>query len=215
MTRNLLYSIIIILISACQAEEAMDDISCLSSVEFSKLQGYNIKEKVVLDNLNLSCILEKVITDTFLIKNKTEEIPNFINECINDIHSGHLNLANPNEPWQSGCTPPIMSVSDYNENEIGSSNKIKTAEVGRIEELGFPMRQLIEFRLGNSTAVLLYRSGGFAGNNHILIFEYQDSLINDFWMYNPKDEIMEGDPIYNIKIKHDKSELSSKERFNF
>ena len=201
MTRNLLYSIII-LISACQAEEGVNDVSCPSSIEFSEIQGYKVEEKVVFDNLNLSCILEKVLADTFLIQDKIEEIPNFIYKCINDIYSGHLSIANPDEPWQSGCTPPIMSVSDYNED-------------GRIEELGFPMRQLIEFRFGNSTAVLLYRSGGFAGNNHILIFEYQDSLINDFWTYNPKDEVMEGDPIKNIKIKHDKSELSSTDRFNF
>ena len=88
MTRNLLYSIITLLTSACQTDEAVNDISCPSSVELSDLKGYNIKEEVVLDNLKNGSI--KTIDFIILQKARINLSQTFIERLIKTQDFIHL-----------------------------------------------------------------------------------------------------------------------------
>ena len=212
MKNFILYFFSLILIFSCQTDKTKSIIAeeyCPSSIDPTTFNLNNVNKLVILRNENLPCLIVKIEKDDLKSFDRVDSIPRFISEFVSLISSEGFWLANPNEPWQSGCSPP-MEFDTINESPLveidKDGNQIRTI---RFLDKKYPMKQLIQFSLGKTTAILTYRSGGWAGSNsHILFFEFKKDRVLDFWCYNPDSPSdLLGDVIDYVKAKYDKGSL--------
>lgn len=197
--------------SCSRKEETLNEFdNCSTAIDTTGLKNNALNKMVLLRNENLWCLIEKVKNDTFSNKYVVDSIHGFIFYFLQRQVSDKFILANPGEPWQAGCTPPI----EFDSCKILTEKNPNTGEIETIIPIlnkVYPRRQLYQFSMGKTTAILTYRSGGFASMNHLLIFEIKNNKIVDFWCFNPDSkEILKG----NIaqKLERSYTELREIER---
>lgn len=136
----------------------------------------------VLPNNNLQLLIEELEKVELDEKKTVAEIPHFIKSFLDSL-TGNFSIANPNEDWQVGCSPPIEIDYSTQKKSIDPKTGDTTFTVS-IKNKNVPTRQLIYFGLGKGIALMTYYTGGFGKSEHILIFKFDNTNIIDFWCDN-------------------------------
>ncbi len=130
---------------------------------------YVIKPSEIFDNKNLPSLIQKLEKTELTTKNDKAKIPEIILNFLNSL-SNDFSIANPNEKWNA--TDVIIDKD-------------------------LPRRKLIYFGEGKNIALMSYYSGGIGKSTKILIFEFDNEKIIDFWSgnvlvdFDNKNEILE------------------------
>jgi len=126
----------------------------------------------ILANLNLERLLSRFQSDSFIVTNKKEDIPRFLNKWL-DCTTNDFSLANPGKPYQ--------------ETDLIISN--------------LPRRQLIFLAKSKGLLVMTYLTGiGFP--KRILFVQHNANKIEDVWVGQCFDDVDSKDKIIESIKKH-------------
>ena len=112
-----------------------------------------INSEKILANKNLPQLISKLENSELQTENETNKIDGIILEFL-QAYDSPFSIANPNEKW---------SATDV------------------IADKTLPRRKLLYFGKGKNIAVLNYNLGGIGMSTKILIFEFDDEKVTDFW----------------------------------
>jgi len=134
----------------------------LSELTFSQSQcEYKIDSLKIILNENIPSFIDSLSKATLITKNNIDSIPVIIKLAIL-CWNKEFSIANQNEPFQ---------VTDA----LGLGEKL-------------PWRQLIYLGVSEHYVIFVYKHGGFALENHILLFRLEGNEIVDLWGgYSPKE----------------------------
>ena len=176
MIKNIFLSIgLIVTMGACSQIAQQSNTLVNQNFGIKKIKNhYVIDTAMILNNKNLDTLLVKLDNSELVDKNRTKDIPDFINAFLTSATPDKFSIANPGEKWQS--TDVVM------------------------EKL--PNRQLIYLGIGSDLVLLTYYSGGIGESEHILIFRYKDKDIIDFWCGNVLDDVKDKKGIVTLLKKN-------------
>ncbi|MBL7973752.1 MAG: hypothetical protein JNJ85_02495 [Candidatus Kapabacteria bacterium] len=130
---------------------------------------YQLDTNIILSNLNLPPLLEKLESSEITEKRSVSYLPFNVKLFLDSLTHENFLIANPEEEWNITC------ISDEN----------------------LPDRQLVFLGLGKDVILLAYLTGGIGVSEHVLIIKTENSKIVDFWSglvsrgLNDKDKILE------------------------
>lgn len=107
----------------------------------------------ILTNKNLDGLISNVETADLTTYSRFKSVPRFIKRFLDGLVGRTFLIADPGEEWQA--TDVVL------------------------EDL--PDRQLVYLGVGHEIVVLAYNKGGIGMSERVLIFNFQDSCIKDFW----------------------------------
>jgi len=115
-----------------------------------------IDKTLLLSDERLPLLIAELEKTNLKVKNKANEIPNFIRKSLNRMTADNFSIADCGGEWQ---------VTDVVVKEL-------------------PARQLVYLGLGDSITLIVYFSGGVGESEHILIFEHKNQQVTGIWHAN-------------------------------
>lgn len=141
----------------------------------------------VLMNKNVTKFITRLQEDTFTTYYDVKEIPPNIKSSL-DCLSKSFSIVNPDEEYACCCT---------------SSREL-------------PRRQLISLFKSQDVLALFYVTGGIATTSHIVLIEFNEDKIVDFWAGHPWDNLQSTEDIVEyLKQKKQKKRKSKSEILYF
>ncbi|MBK7680046.1 MAG: hypothetical protein IPJ29_11690 [Chitinophagaceae bacterium] len=128
----------------------------------------------ILDNRNLSSLIDELSKTSLTVYKTTASIPRVIANFLKCSNGGDFSIANPNENWQ---------VSDV-----------------IMERL--PSRHLIFFGIADSVALMAHFTGGVGKSEHILIFRFTEKEVTSFWCGNVLTDLLDKKEIIEFLKKN-------------
>jgi hypothetical protein len=116
-------------------------------------EGFTIDQMVILKNKNLPSFIKALQSSRLSLSHKVD-IPDFIKPVLNQLSKDEFTIANPNADWN--CCD-------------GSWD----------EKL--PNRQLIFQAKSKNLFLIYYLKGGIGVNQNLILINYQNNTILDFW----------------------------------
>jgi hypothetical protein len=125
------------------------------SITTTKTQ-YLINDTIILTNQNLQHLIDGIENSTLVSLNRFKEVPEFIRNFLMQRNDGDFLIADVNQPFAAGCT--------REENEPG--------------------RQVTYMAINNEYFIMSYKIGGIALMGKILILQFRENHMIDFWNGN-------------------------------
>jgi hypothetical protein len=162
-------------------------LACNSKTNYKKgvsiLRGfYKIDTNTIITNRNLPPLIEELEKNSLTEFETTKKIPLFIKTFVGSLIDTFF-IADPGEPWRSGCTPPF-EIDYENPKKYYDKRTKRISYSYSFKDKEYPIRQLVYFGLGKDIALMTYYTGGIGMIGRILIFKFKGTEITDFWCGN-------------------------------
>jgi hypothetical protein len=115
---------------------------------------YKIDTAAILANRNLDQLISKIDSSKLTTYSNYKSLPRPMRVLLDDLVGTKFKIADPGEEWQA---------TDY------------------IVKKGLPDRQFVYLGVGQDIILFAYNLGGIGTSERILIIEFRDSCIKDFW----------------------------------
>lgn len=180
--------LLIVTLWACISQKSQESQSTLNEIGVSKYESnisivdgkFVIDTNAILNNNNLSLLIDKLEKTELKEKKSIGEIPLFIKSFLDSL-TQNFSIANPGEDWQEGC----VVLGKENQQKVHNEKIGDTMiPIGIDNSQLLPRRQLIYFGLGKDIALMTYYTGGFGKSEHIFIIKFEKTQILDFWCGN-------------------------------
>lgn len=137
---------------------------------------FEIDSVSILTNRNLGGLISKIEGTDLKLYSEFESAPSFIKVFLESLLGTKFRIADPGEVWQA--TDIVLG--------------------------DLPDRQLIYMGIGQDVMLLAYNKGGIGMSERILIFQFQNSCVQDFWCGGVLAELTDKNEIVNhLKEKKD------------
>jgi hypothetical protein len=140
---------------------------------------------VLLNNDNLPRLLKKLKHSKSTEYSDVGKIPDVVQQFLEHISEG-LEIANPGEDWQHGCVVPVEFDEDHptTMDTVLTDSGIQILYTFSTKPVNLPRRSLQHLSISDDLVLMTYLSGGMGVSDHLIIIEYNDSLVTDFWHCN-------------------------------
>ncbi len=141
---------------------------------------YIIDTNMILSNKNLQHLINDLIQEDLIERKTYQKIPVCVKSFLDSL-SGEFSIANPGEPWSSGCMRSFDIDSSIQKKTIDPKTK-DTLITFSTKTKTLPFRQLAYLGIGNNLVLMKYNLGGWATYGQIVVCKFYQNRVVDFWI---------------------------------